>query len=233
MSGSYWTFLCKPVPVMALILILPRSSESAAPAELVQESPTVLMDSAPIPGANLLGVGLEHFRQWNRVRQFILEPENMRRPELRPWVEWAQTLSRRPVRERLAAINGRVGDRIAYATDDAIWRRANYWEDPLEVVRKGATDCEGFASLKMALAIAAGIDREALAIVVGRISASGTFHAVLVARMDGRRYILDNLRSGMSEVGEPMDFEPIYAVDTVRAWSFPPWPSPAPRSASR
>jgi predicted transglutaminase-like cysteine proteinase len=90
-----------------------------------------------------MAVALERFKNWSRVRAFFLDPQNSRYAKLRPWVAWADTLRELPVYDRLAAINARVDARIAYGSDEVVWHRADYWEDPLEVVRQGRTDCEG------------------------------------------------------------------------------------------
>jgi len=227
MSNPVFSSICRSVLLVVLILSLSPLSESAAHTGSLTKSPEVATVDAPLPGGRLMAVGLDRFKNWNRVRHFFLDPQNYRHSELRSWVTWAQTLRRLPVYERLAAINARVGARIAYAADEIVWHRADYWEDPLEVVRKGRTDCEGYVVLKMFLAIAAGIDREQMAIVVGRVPDLGIFHAVLIVRVGVARYVLDNLRPQMNEVSASMDFEPMYAVDTVSAWSFPSSPTPA------
>jgi len=178
-----------------------------------------------------MAVGLDRFKNWNHVRRFFLDPQNEQLAALRPWVTWARTLRALPERERLLAIDARVDSRIAYADDKIVWHRPDYWENPLEVVRKGRTDCEGFVILKMFLAIAAGIDRDRMAIVVGRLPDQGIFHAVLVVRVGAGRYLLDNLhRSPAAPAagsGGSPDFEPMYAVDMTRAWSFPSSPVPS------
>src|SRR5262249_17006860 len=146
---------------------------------------------------------------------------NFRCAELRQWVTWAATLRDRPARERLAAINARVQARIAYASDAVVWSRPNYWEDPREIVGKGATDCEGLAVFKLFLPIPAATDRNDMAIVVGRIPSRGLYHAVLVVRVDGDDEVLDSRRRGVTNAAGLPDFAPLYAVSTVNAWSYP------------
>lgn len=207
--------------ILVVVFLLLPTSDTTALTQPLTESAAVAAGDAPLPGGRLMAVGLDRFKKWSRVRGFFFAPENHRNSELRHWVMWAQTLRRLPVHQRLAAINARVGAKIGYATDEAVWHRKDYWEDPLEVVRKGRTDCEGYVTLKMFLAIAAGMDREDMAIVVGRIPDLGIFHAVLIVRVGTTRYSLDNLRPEITDISGSMDFEPIYAVDMVSAWSFP------------
>jgi predicted transglutaminase-like cysteine proteinase len=211
--------------LVALILSLPSSGSTAHTELLPTISPPVALDP-PLPGGSLMAVGLERFKGWNRVRRFFVEPENYRLAELRPWVAWAHSLRQLPQQKRLAAINARVDASIPYEEDEVVWHQSDYWENPLEVIRKGRTDCEGHVILKMFLAAAAGIDREDMGIVVGRVPDRRIFHAVLIVRLGTARYVLDDLHQPPEvDVGRLADFEPIYAVDMARAWSFPASPT--------
>ena len=210
MSIPFVSSICRSSLLLALFLWLPSSGSTASPPMNV----TAAAVDAPLPGATLMAVGLDRFKNWNRVRRFFLDSRNEQVAALRPWVAWAQTLRPLPERERLLAIDARVDARIAYADDQVVWHRPDYWENPLEVVRRGSTDCEGYVILKLFLAVAAGIDRDHMAIVVGRVPDQRIFHAVLVVRVGAERYLLDNLpRSPVAGSGESPDFEPMYAVE--------------------
>ena len=218
--------------LIALIVALPRPT---GPARLQASLPLLLFESshvAPLQGGRLMAAGFTPFPQWNRVRRFLIDDRSFRRAELRPWVTWAATLRRLPVRDRLEAINDRVRGRLAYVSDEILWQRPNYWETPIEVVRQGATDCEGFAIFKMFLAIAAGVDRKDMAILVGRIPSRDIYHAVLLVRENAHGYVLDSRWRSVNEIGDPLDFAPLYAVDTVSAWSFPTSTEPAAKLAA-
>jgi predicted transglutaminase-like cysteine proteinase len=226
MSIPFLSSICRSSLLFALILLLPASG-STARTGLPAMNTTATATVPPLPGGHLMTVGLDRLKGWNRVRLFLLDPQSERLAALRPWVTWAQTLRPLPERKRLAAINARVDASIPYAGDEIVWHRTDYWEDPLEVVRQGRTDCEGDVALKMFLAIAAGIDSDHMAIVVGRVPHRGIFHAVLIVRVGAARYALDNLHQpSLSDIGRPVDFEPIYAVDMARSWSFPSSPAP-------
>jgi predicted transglutaminase-like cysteine proteinase len=159
MSIPFHVAICTSSLLVGLIFGLP-SSGSTAYNELPPSNSAAVALDPPLPRGSLMTVGLERFQGWNRVRRFFVDPRNYRLAELRPWVTWAQTLRQLPQHRRLAAINARVDASIRYANAEVVWHRANYWENPLEVVRKGRMDCEGYVILKMFLAIAAGIDRE-------------------------------------------------------------------------
>jgi predicted transglutaminase-like cysteine proteinase len=221
MSRFRFGLLYAPLLLTVLITIPSQPTDSAMPRAFSPSGPVEPVPAAPLSGGKLLPAGFRHFPQWDRVRRFILDQRNFRCVELRQWVAWAATLRGRPARERLAAINARVQSRIAYASDEIVWGRPNYWENPREIVGKGATDCEGFAVFKMFLAVAAGLDRDDMAIVVGRVPSRSLYHAVLVVRADGEDYVLDSRRRDLSEAADLLDFAPLYAVNTVNAWSYP------------
>jgi len=206
-----------PARIEAVLPIL--LFESSVPAPL--PGGTML---APLPGGMIIAAGFKPFPQWDRVRRFILDDRSFRRPELRPWTSWAAALQAQPIEARLQAINDRVLGRVAYVSDQIIWGRPNYWETPLEVVRQEATDCEGFAILDMFLAAAAGIDRQDMAILVGRVPSRNMYHAVLLVRAGGESYVLDSRWRSIHAIGDALDFVPIYAVGTDSAWSFGPFP---------
>src|SRR5262249_16972691 len=148
MAIRFLASICKSSLLVALIFWLP-SSGSTAHTDLPATNSTAIAPDAPLPGGSLMTVGLERFKNWNRVRRFFLDPARYRLAELRPWVTWAERLRQLPEHQRLAAINARVDASIPYASDEVVWHRADYWEDPLEVVREGRTDCEGRVTFKM------------------------------------------------------------------------------------
>ncbi len=213
-------YVYAPLLLTVLITVPLQRTDSAVPRSFWSQ-PIPSGPVAPLGGGKLIDAGFQHFPLWDRVRRFILDQRSFRCAELRQWVTWAAALRGRPARERLAAINARVQARIAYASDAVVWGRPNYWEDPREIVGKGATDCEGFAVFKMFLAIAAGIDRNDMAIVVGQIPNRGVYHAVLVVRVDGDDEVLDSRRRDVTNAAGLPDFAPLYAVSTVSAWSYP------------
>jgi len=208
--------------LMTVFITAPlQRTDSAMPRSFWLQSPTRSGPAAPLGGRTLIDAGFQHFPQWDRVRRFILDQRNFRCAKLRQWVTWAAALRERPARERLAAINARVHAQIPYASDAVVWGRPNYWENPREIVSKGATDCEGFAVFKMFLAIAAGIDRSDMAIAVGQIPSRAVYHAVLVVRVDGDDEVLDSRQPDVTSAADLRDFAPLYAVGTVNAWSYP------------
>ena len=51
-------------------------------------------------------------------------------------------------RDRLAAVNGFFNQRVAFRDDIEVWGQIDYWATPLELLDKGAGDCEDYAIAK-------------------------------------------------------------------------------------
>jgi predicted transglutaminase-like cysteine proteinase len=117
------------------------------------------------------------------------------------------------VSARLDAINQRVNGTIRYATDLEIRGVRDYWETPSEVVAKGATDCEGYAIMKLWLAREAGLGAGDLELLVGILPRTGQMHAVLVAADADGPKVLDMLHPEVMRAAAFLDFRPIVAAN--------------------
>ncbi|MGH6934355.1 MAG: transglutaminase-like cysteine peptidase [Dongiaceae bacterium] len=158
---------------------------------------------------------------WLPIRAFMLDRRSAQRPGMREWARWVIGLKQRPLREKLAAINRRVNGGFHHESDGNLWRKDDYWEDPVEAVRRGGIDCEGYAIFKMYLAFLAGVPLTDMAIAVGWLSYRDGMHAVLVIT-DGRRtFVLDNLQLPVVEPGQIRDFQPAALIGLDEAWLIP------------
>jgi predicted transglutaminase-like cysteine proteinase len=178
----------------------PASRTGAAPSAVVQRPATVAADLARLP-------------QWQRVRNWIVDDTGAQRdPALAGWASWAQGLRDRPIGDRLVAINDRVNDSFRYAGDSEVWGERNHWPTPSEVVAKGATDCKGYAIMKLWLARLAGVGDENLKLVVGTLPTTYQMHAVLRVDAGGRPLLLDSLRPTVVVDGTT-DLNPVLTAD--------------------
>lgn len=162
---------------------------------------------------DVVQVDVGRLPKWQRVRDWLTSRTAAADPALRGWAAWAAGLRSLPVAARLDAINRRVNAGIRYATDLEVWGVRDYWETPSEVVAKGATDCEGFAIMKLWLAQQAGIDAGSLELLVGILTRSGQMHAVLVAGSGDGPMVLDMLHAEMIRAVAYDGFRPLMAAD--------------------
>jgi predicted transglutaminase-like cysteine proteinase len=156
--------------------------------------------------------------KWDRVRRVIEADAIAADPRMRPWVTWAEGLRGQSLSERINAVNTRVNQRIRYMTDMEAQGVVDYWQEPLETVTLGHGDCEDYSILKYYLLLHAGLTREQLALVIGRIGSTGELHAVLVAESDRGWRLLDSRINQVIDLGGRADLSTIFFVDTNSVW---------------
>lgn len=206
---------CKALLLTLALALVPASHASAA--------------KYPYENVNIIGVRIitlpnfKKFPKWVRVLPSLDVSKIHSTPELAPWTAWAESLRSLPVAERLAAINTRVNQKIAYQTDQQIWGQKDYWETPGEVAAKKRADCEGYAIFKNYLALVAGIPSENLFVLVGSITTTREVHALLIADVDGPGsragtiFVLDNRVAQMIDIQTAQNLVAVYSVDLVKA----------------
>ena len=151
--------------------------------------------------------------KWQRIRSWLRSDADHRAPALEDWIAWARSLRHLSELQRLILIQDRVNQAFPYATDQAVWGTADYWETPDEVVAKGRTDCEGFAIFKLWLARVAGLEKSQMSIYVGTTRGSSELHASLLVRIQGRDLVLDSRRSFVTPANLLSDFHPVMLLD--------------------
>ena len=165
------------------------------------------------PNQNPIEASISRLPKWQRIRDWVTVNSATTDPALAEWASWAAALRNRPELERLTAINSRVNQSFRYATDMEVWGVADYWETPAEVVSKQATDCEGFAIFKYWLARMAEIPDGELSMLVGIIGSTHQMHAVLVAGVADRGYVLDVRTPYVVDAATFGDFQLLVTVD--------------------
>lgn len=84
---------------------------------------------------------------------------------------------------------------IAYRSDSENYSVEDYWATRAEMKKKGAGDCEDFASAWYFDLIEAGFKDEDLRLVVVTKKYSQELHAVLTVRLGGKTYVMDSERA--------------------------------------
>jgi predicted transglutaminase-like cysteine proteinase len=156
---------------------------------------------------------LSQMPKWQRIRDWITSNAGSSDPALAQWVSWAKSLRDEPMSSRMSQIDAKVNSAFRYAADLKVWGVSDYWENPSETIRVGATDCEGFAIFKLWLSLLAGVDRGSIDLVTGLIPSTRQMHAVLAVRSDQRVYVLDSRSSIVNTTDLLEDFIPLVAID--------------------
>lgn len=152
-------------------------------------------------------------QQWSRVSRETLS---------RAVVTGDATLRRfaagRIGEEGLAAVNAWTNRHIRYAEDARLYGKADYWAGAPTTLRRGAGDCEDIAIAKLQLLAAMGVPRSDLYLTIARDLARHADHAVLVVRMDGRYWLLDNATDRVLDAGASYDYQPVLSFSGNRRW---------------
>src|SRR5262245_53706880 len=166
----------------SFLLLLPLSLPAAPAAANPSTEPTQ-NSLLELPNARSIDPIVDQmFPRWASVRAY-LSSEHPGGPTMVELTAWARSISDRPLTTKLRAINQRVNNEIAYATDAYLWHEPDYWETPQEVVERRAADCEGFAILKMYLVKEAGVPLDQMAILIGSLGYAREPHAILAAKV--------------------------------------------------
>lgn len=135
---------------------------------------------------------------------------------LRRWRDMLLPLNGQDARTQLRLIN-RAVNRFRYVEDFANWRRADYWATPLQFLARSG-DCEDFAIAKYMALRELGIPSQDMRIVILRDHSRQVMHAVLAVYVDGRPYVLDNLRDAVVAAEDIDTYEPIYSINEQGWW---------------
>lgn len=120
------------------------------------------------------------------------------------------------------AINAWFNERLDWREDALVWSRPDYWASPLEMLAKGAGDCEDLAMGKYFAMLAVGVPEAQLRLVYVRAMIDGRpqAHMVLAWTPKGESdpWILDNLNPRRQRAGTRTDLQPVFSFNTEGLW---------------
>jgi predicted transglutaminase-like cysteine proteinase len=126
---------------------------------------------------------------------------------------------------KLAALNQFFNRRILSREDMDVWGQVDYWASPLEMLDKGAGDCEDFAIAKYFSLVAMGMPIQKLRLVYVRAQIGGPggavqAHMVLAyyAMPNVEPSILDNLISDVRPASRRPDLSPVFSFNSEGLW---------------
>lgn len=126
---------------------------------------------------------------------------------------------------KLLALNQFFNRRIQSREDSELWGQVDYWASPLELLEKGAGDCEDFAIAKYFGLIALGMPVQKLRLVYVRAQMGGPggpvqAHMVLAyyPAPNAEPMILDNLITDMRPASRRTDLSPVFSFNSEGLW---------------
>ncbi|MFC0590155.1 transglutaminase-like cysteine peptidase [Novosphingobium aquiterrae] len=149
-------------------------------------------------------------RDWNRVRGSGLSGSFAAR-----MVDMGRAA---PSMATLAGVNSWTNAKVRYVEDRELYGKADYWASAGETLRRGAGDCEDIAIAKMQLLAALGVHRDAMYLTIARDTVRAADHAVLVVKLDGKAWLLDNATDRVLDASESYDYRPIVSFSENKRW---------------
>ena len=126
---------------------------------------------------------------------------------------------------KLQALNQFFNRRIQSREDIDVWGQVDYWASPLEMLEKGAGDCEDFAIGKYFSLVALGMPISKLRLVYVRAQIGGPSgvvqaHMVLAyyASPGAEPLILDNLITDVRPASRRPDLAPVFSFNSEGLW---------------
>ena len=136
-----------------------------------------------------------------------------------PAAAFASGLAGKDQVARLEAVNRYVNDRVRFVDDQVQFGRADVWASASETLRRGKGDCEDYAIAKMQMLRRAGFSDRDLYVVIVRDLVRRADHAVLVARAEGRMFVLDNGTDKLLDTSAVSDYRPIMTFASKGSWT--------------
>jgi predicted transglutaminase-like cysteine proteinase len=136
-----------------------------------------------------------------------------------PAAEFAGSLADKDQVARLEAVNRYVNGRVRFVDDQVQFGRADVWASASETLRRGKGDCEDYAIAKMQMLRRAGFADRDLYVVIVRDLVRRADHAVLVARAEGRMFVLDNGTDKLLDSAAVSDYRPIMTFASKGSWT--------------
>jgi predicted transglutaminase-like cysteine proteinase len=126
---------------------------------------------------------------------------------------------------QINAINEFYNRRILFREDAENWGQTDYWSSPLELLQRGAGDCEDYAIAKYFTLSALGVPHKKLRMVYVRAVMGGpggpsVAHMVLAyyPTPDAEPLVLDNLITEVRPAGRRPDLTPVFSFNAEGLW---------------
>jgi predicted transglutaminase-like cysteine proteinase len=121
--------------------------------------------------------------------------------------------------ERLEGVNWYVNRRVQFVDDSRQFGRADVWSAAADTLRRGRGDCEDYAIAKLQMLRHAGLHERDLYLVIVKDLVRRADHAVLVARVSGHMYVLDNGTDEVLDSERVSDYRPVLSFNEAGEWT--------------
>lgn len=136
------------------------------------------------------------------------------------WQALLETAVNLPEQEKLTIVNDFFNQRIAFVDDMRLWNKPDYWATPLEVLVRGAGDCEDYSIAKYFTLKELGVAESKMRITYVKALKLNQTHMVLTYYPSPREVplVLDNLRAAIQPATQRSDLLPVYSFNGAGLW---------------
>lgn len=197
---------------------------TAAPMALAGAASTVAY--VPLFGTREVeSNSLTAFKQWLSVMDRYASERKLEKepctdnPIICHIVEWKAHLNTLKGMDRMSQLQdvNRYLNAHPYIQDIANWGLPDYWETPKQFLDRNG-DCEDYAIAKFYSMRALGMTDDVLRIVVLQDLNLRIPHAILVAYVDGKPYVLDNQIPQVVSADIIHHYRPFYSINEKHWW---------------
>ena len=132
---------------------------------------------------------------------------------------YSQSLGRLAPTARLEAVNRYVNHRVSFVDDSIQYGRSDVWAAASDTLARGRGDCEDYAIVKMQMLRRAGIADRDLYLSIVKDLVRRVDHAILVVRVSGHMYVLDNGTDQLLESESVSDYRPVLTFASTGSWT--------------
>jgi len=225
-----------------LIALGNGSARAAGAAESAsdQNFPAALFIAAPVPETptshsvrhRLMGMAetassdITAFTKWiSVIEKFKTELQSSEgQANLAVWQKDFKSFKDMSIKDKIHAVNAQVNQK-PYVSDQENWGQSDYWETPLEFMKRGG-DCEGYAIAKYVALRALGVREDQLRLAIVQDTQKNVPHAVLIVYVQDEIYILDNQIQNLIDGRSAGRYRPIYSINAHAWWLHTPSLSP-------
>ncbi len=131
------------------------------------------------------------------------------------WEALIKSSAALPEPDKLNEVNRFFNRKVRFVDDIQLWRENDYWATPVEMLVKGAGDCEDYSIAKYFTLRRLGIPSEKLRITYVKALNYNQAHMVLTyyASPSAEPLVLDNLINDIRPASQRKDLLPIYAFN--------------------
>lgn len=136
------------------------------------------------------------------------------------WQELMLTAKHLPEQEKLIQVNDFFNRNIQFADDIYLWDVNDYWATPLEMLIKGAGDCEDYSIAKYFTLKELGVSEDKMRITYVKALKLNQAHMVLTYFSTPRAVpvVLDNLIAEIKPATQRTDLLPVYSFNGSGLW---------------